>query len=64
MLNEEGAILQIHADGEKVMPGLRANLIVEAYPESAKLGGGAAKTAQLSLGTLPAIPFEILKGGR
>jgi hypothetical protein len=62
--NDEGAILQFHADGEKVKPGLKANLIVEVYPESAKLGGGTAKMSQLSLGTLPAIPFEVLKVGR
>jgi hypothetical protein len=64
VVNDDGAILQIHADGEKAKPGLKANLIVEVYPESAKLGGGAAKMSQLSLGTLPAIPFEVLKLGR
>jgi hypothetical protein len=57
LVNNEGAVLLIHADGEKVMPGLRTNLIVEAYPESAN------KTGRMSqpLGTLPAIPFEVLK---
>ena len=63
VVNKDGAILLLHADGEKVRPGFRANLIVEAYPESAKGPGGAGK-AQLSLGTLPAIPFQILKVGK
>jgi len=60
VLNDEGAILQLSADGEKVKPGLRANLILEVYPESARPG----KTSQSSLGTLPAIPFEVVKLGR
>jgi hypothetical protein len=57
---KDGAILLLHADGEKVRPGLKGNLIVEVYPAGAKLGGGGAN---LSLGTLP-IPFEIPKMGR
>jgi hypothetical protein len=59
-MNPDGAILLVHADGEKVKPGLRANLIVEAFPEARK----GASTARTPLGTLPAIPFEILKVGR
>jgi hypothetical protein len=60
MMNPDGAILVIHADGEKVKPGLRANLIVEAYPAATAKAGGARSP----LGTLPAIPFEVLKVGR
>jgi hypothetical protein len=60
VMNADGAILVIHADGEKVMPGLRANLIVEAYPEASGKGAGA----RTPLGTLPAIPFEVLKVGK
>lgn len=60
VMNDDGAVLQLYADGEKVKPGLKANLVVEAYPESARPG----RTAQSSLGTLPAIPFEVLKPGR
>jgi hypothetical protein len=59
VMNPDGAVLLIHADGEKVMPGLRANLILEAFPEAQK---GAR--ARAPLGTLPAIPFEVLKVGR
>jgi hypothetical protein len=60
VMNPDGAILIIHADGEKVMPGLKANLIVEAYPEATAKGGGA----RVPLGTLPAIPFEVRKVGK
>ncbi|MCS7045510.1 MAG: hypothetical protein NZO58_04050 [Gemmataceae bacterium] len=59
IMNDDGAVLLLYADGEKVRPGLKGNLIVEAVPEAAK--GGRARTP---LGTLPAIPFEVLKVGR
>jgi hypothetical protein len=62
VVNKDGAILLIHADGEKAAPGLRANLIVEAFPEARP--GAAGKTAHVPLGTLPPIPFEIIKIGR
>jgi hypothetical protein len=58
-MNPDGAILVIHADGEKVRPGLRANLIVEAFPEASGKGG-----TRSPVGTLPAIPFEVLKVGK
>lgn len=63
LVNREGAVLQLHADGSKVRPGFRGNLIVEAYPESAKKPGGAA-SKKFALGTLPAIPIEIVKAKR
>jgi hypothetical protein len=64
VVNNDGAILLLQADGEKVTPGLKGNLIVEAYPEAATKAGAAARTAHQALGTLPAIPFEVLKVGR
>jgi hypothetical protein len=64
VLTEGGAVLLLAADADKVKPGLRANLIVEAYPEVANKPGGAGKPAQPALGTLPAIPFEVLKPSR
>lgn len=63
VVTADGAILQIQADAEKVKPGLRANLIVEAYPEAAKKPGGG-KAARSPLGTLPAVPFEVLRPNR
>jgi hypothetical protein len=64
VVTEGGAVLLLQADADKVKPGLRANLIVEAYPESAAKPGGAGKPSQPALGTLPAIPFEVVKPTR
>jgi hypothetical protein len=64
VVTNDGAVLQIHADATKVKPGLKANLIIEAYPESAKTRGGAGKMSRFGLGTLPAVPFEILQPRR
>ncbi len=65
VVNNDGALLVLEADAEKVKPGLKANLIIEAYPESAKKpGGGIGKKSQSALGTLPAVPFEILQVNR
>jgi len=58
VVNADGALLAIEADGEKAKPGLRGNLIIDAYPEQPKKAGRGPRTP---LGTLPAIPFEIRK---
>jgi len=53
--------ISFKADHSKVKPGLKGNLIVEAFGERsppAQSGKPAAKT-RWSLGFLPAIPFEI-----
>jgi hypothetical protein len=55
-----GAVLQFFADAEKVKPGLRTNLIVEAYPDVGKKG----KPSRFALGTLPAIPVEVIRPNR
>jgi hypothetical protein len=64
LVTEGGAILLLAAEADKVKPGLRANLIVEAYPETANKAGDTARPARPALGTLPAIPFEVLKPAR
>ena len=46
--------IMLHADAEKVRPGLKGNLIVQA------VAGGAGARRRL-LGTLPAIPFEVVQ---
>jgi hypothetical protein len=56
-------MLLLHANSDKVTPGMRVNLIVEVYPEGAGPSAGAGKTRP-PLGTLPAIPFQVLKIGR
>ena len=53
---------QIKADAEKVTPGLKGNLIVNAF--AVKSDKNAKKTKRQSrptpLGMLPAIPFEVI----
>jgi hypothetical protein len=61
-VSKDGAVLVIHADAGKVKAGSKGNLIVEAYPETGKKGGG--KTTRFPLGTLPAIPFQVLSASR
>jgi hypothetical protein len=58
VVSSDGATLLLKADAEKVKPGVKANLIIEAYPDTGKKG---AKTSRVALGTLPAIPFVIVK---
>ena len=55
----------LHADVEKVKPGLKGNLIVDAFTERTMDPSGDGKQPankrRVPLGTLPAIPFEIVK---
>jgi hypothetical protein len=57
VFNEDGAMLELRADSEKVKPGLRTNVIAEVYPQTGKAG----KPSRFPLGTLPAIPIEVIK---
>ena len=60
--NSEGVFITLLADGGKVKPGLKGNLIVDAFMER-DVNSGAGKKAQTrkqALGTLPAIPFEVV----
>jgi hypothetical protein len=63
-LNQEGSELVLECDAEKGKPGLRGNLIVnilaERTPPPAN-GRPQANRQRVPLGTLPAIPFEIVK---
>ncbi|MEW6744664.1 MAG: hypothetical protein AB1486_18060 [Planctomycetota bacterium] len=59
----QGVLLILRADEGKFEPGLKGNLIVEisaqTTPES-EAGGPARNRRMIPLGTLPAIPFEIV----
>ena len=61
----EGSVtLQFKADAQKVEPGAKGNLIVEGFVERAQRrrdSGRSGQTRRVSIGVLPAIPFEILK---
>lgn len=59
----DGAELVLQCDAAKVRPGLSGNLIVNAYSSRFAEGGKEKKqpgARRNSLGTLPAIPFEIV----
>jgi hypothetical protein len=63
--SKEGIILLLHADVGKVKPGLKGNLIIDAFTERIQDPGGDGKQPvnkrRIPLGTLPAIQFEIVK---
>jgi hypothetical protein len=59
-----GLAFELKADGGAAQTGFADNLIVEAFieMENQRQGGGAARQPQrVSLGVLPAIPFEIVR---
>jgi hypothetical protein len=58
--NRNGVTLLLRVEGAKASPGLKGNLIVEAYAE--RPANGAAR--RQPIGTLPAIPFEIVGSAR
>ena len=61
---EDGAEIVVQCDAAKVKADLRGNLIINVLGErqATPLNGGAPNRQQrVSLGTLPALPFEIVK---
>jgi len=59
----EGAELLLKTDARKVKSGLKGNLIVNAFAERAPAPGKAkpqAANRRIPMGSLPAIPFEIV----
>jgi hypothetical protein len=60
---EDGAEIVLQCDAAKVKTGLKGNLIVNVLGERqvTPANGGAPTRQRLSLGTLPALPFEIVK---
>lgn len=57
--NNDGMVLELHADSEKVKPGFKTNVIAEVYTDN-----GKGVRSQYPLGTLPAVPIEILRTSR
>ncbi len=63
----DGAEIVLRSEAGKAKPGLRGNLIVSVYPgrtpalEAQKKKAGAANPRRFALGTLPAIPFEVIE---
>lgn len=62
---QDNLVLQLHLDAEKMKPGMKGNLIVDAFTErdvAAATGGKPpAAKRRVPLGTLPAIPFEVVE---
>jgi hypothetical protein len=59
----EGTEIVLQCDAAKAKPGLRGNLIVNISAErvaQAAKGATQANRQRVSLGTLPAVPFEIV----
>ena len=60
----KGTDIVLQGDAAKVKPGLRGNLIVNVFGERTPAAGdGKAKAnrQRVPLGTLPALPFEVVK---
>jgi hypothetical protein len=59
----DGVAIILRADAAKLKAGLKGNLIVDAYMERAATQGVTPQAARrrVPLGTLPAIPFEIVE---
>jgi hypothetical protein len=59
----EGTEIVLQGDANKVKPGLQGNLIVNAYaerPEPSKDAKAQPNKRRVPVGTLPALPFEIV----
>ena len=61
MFVPDGAVLEVRADANVVKQGLIDNLIVDAFADTpaAAPGKPAQNKKRISLGVLPAIPFEV-----
>jgi hypothetical protein len=57
----DGVTVSFRADGVKAKPGLRGNLLLEAFVERTPVAanGVTAEKKRSSVGFLPAIPFEV-----
>ena len=59
----QGVVILLSADAGKVQEGLKGNLIVDAFverPASREAGGPQGNRQRFPVGTLPAIPFEVV----
>jgi hypothetical protein len=61
----EGAEIELHSDAAKAKPGLKGNLIVDIFPGQGLVAAAKNKKKgnqrRASVGTLPAIPFEVVQ---
>jgi hypothetical protein len=60
---QDGLDVLLHADADKARVGQKGNLLVDVFVERAanpEKGKPAAGKRRVPLGTLPAIPFEVI----
>ena len=58
--NDEGLLIELTAEGEEIKSGLRGNLIIEGFQVRRwKAKDGKNRSRRVSVGYLPAAPFEI-----
>jgi hypothetical protein len=57
--DKDSVTISLAADAAKVKPGLKGNLLVDAFWQRSSQRKGTTKQTKTSLGTVPAIPFEI-----
>jgi hypothetical protein len=57
----DGVSVVLRAQADKAKPGLKGNLILDAFREAAANSGGRQPRRRQPLGTLPAIPFEVVE---
>jgi hypothetical protein len=58
----DGVSVVLRVTGDKVKPGLKGNLILDAFRELPPNPAGKNQARRQPLGTLPAIPFEVVDG--
>jgi hypothetical protein len=61
--SRQGADILLHSNAAKIKPGLKGNLIINAFPVAAPVPGKEkvqASRPRAPLTVLPAIPFEIV----
>jgi hypothetical protein len=56
----DGVSVLLKADAAKTKPGLKGNLILDAFVERPTPDGAKQATRRQPLGTLPALPFEVV----
>ena len=60
--DSDGVSVLVSVQGDKAKPGLKGNLILDAYREQvANPAAGIRQNRRQPMGTLPAIPFEVVE---
>jgi hypothetical protein len=58
--DRDGISVLVEVQADKAKPGLKGNLILDAYREAANPGAGVRQARRQPMGTLPAVPFEVV----